>query len=84
VDVQGFAADVHGEDLAAILTELGVKRAHIVAHSAGADAAWFFAVNHPEMVRTLVIKRAAGRGPAGRSAYCSGTDVLRNRYEHRI
>lgn len=49
------AADVHGENLAAILTELGVKRAHIVAHSSGAHAALFFAANHPEMVRTLVI-----------------------------
>jgi non-heme chloroperoxidase len=49
------AADVHGENLAAILTELGVKRAHIAAHSSGAHAALFFAPNHPEMVRTLVI-----------------------------
>ncbi|MBR0739299.1 alpha/beta hydrolase [Bradyrhizobium liaoningense] len=49
------AADVHGADLAAMLTELGVKRAHIVAHSSGAHAALFFAANHPEMVRTLII-----------------------------
>jgi non-heme chloroperoxidase len=49
------AADAHGEDLAAVLAGLGVKQAHIVAHSAGAHAALFFASNHPEMVRTLVI-----------------------------
>ena len=49
------AADAHGEDLAAFLTALGVKQAHIVAHSSGAHAALFFASNHPEMVRTLVI-----------------------------
>ena len=30
------AADAHGEDLAAFLTALGVKQAHIVAHSSGA------------------------------------------------
>ena len=49
------AADAHGEDLTAFLTALGVKQAHIVAHSSGAHAALFFASNHPEMVRTLVI-----------------------------
>jgi pimeloyl-ACP methyl ester carboxylesterase len=49
------AADAHGEDLAAFLTALDVKQAHIVAHSSGAHAALFFASNHPEMLRTLVI-----------------------------
>ncbi|MCG2638488.1 hypothetical protein XI06_07875 [Bradyrhizobium sp. CCBAU 11434] len=49
------AADVHGEDLAALLAALGITSAHIVAHSSGAHAALFFAANHPEAVRTLVI-----------------------------
>jgi pimeloyl-ACP methyl ester carboxylesterase len=56
------AADVHAEDLAAILGELGVKRAHIVAHSAGAHAALFFAFNHPEMVQTLIINEPPATG----------------------
>ena len=56
------AADVHGEDLAAILAGLGVKRAHIVAHSAGAHAALFFASNHPEMVMTLVVNEPPAAG----------------------
>ena len=56
------AADVHGEDLAAILAGLGVKRAHIVAHSAGAHAALFFAFNHPEMVQTLIINEPPATG----------------------
>ncbi|WP_130582340.1 alpha/beta hydrolase [Bradyrhizobium sp. Leo170] len=56
------AADVHGEDLAAILAELGIKRAHIVAHSAGAHAALFFASNHPEMVITLVVNEPPAAG----------------------
>lgn len=56
------AADVHGEDLAAILAELGIKRAHIVAHSAGAHAALFFAYNHPEMVQTLIINDPPATG----------------------
>jgi pimeloyl-ACP methyl ester carboxylesterase len=56
------AADAHGEDLAAILAGLGVRRAHIVAQSAGAHAALFFAANHPEMVRTLVINEPPAAG----------------------
>ncbi|MGX9425256.1 MULTISPECIES: alpha/beta fold hydrolase [Bradyrhizobium] len=56
------AADVHGEDLAAILAELGIKRAHIVAHSAGAHAALFFASNHPEMVISLVVNEPPAAG----------------------
>jgi pimeloyl-ACP methyl ester carboxylesterase len=56
------AADVHGEDLAAILAGLGIKQAHIVAHSAGAHAALFFASNHPEMVKTLIINEPPATG----------------------
>jgi non-heme chloroperoxidase len=69
------AADVHGEDLAAILTELGVKRAHIVAHSSGAHAALFFAVNHPEMVRTLVINEPPAAALLAEAP--GGADVLK-------
>ncbi|MBR0934312.1 alpha/beta fold hydrolase [Bradyrhizobium jicamae] len=56
------AADAHGEDLAAFLTELGIKSAHIVAHSSGAHAALFFAANHPDMVRTLIINEPTATG----------------------
>lgn len=69
------AADAHGEDLAAVLVALGVKQAHIVAHSSGAHAALFFASNHPEMVRTLVINEPpAAALLAGTPA---GTDTLK-------
>jgi pimeloyl-ACP methyl ester carboxylesterase len=69
------AADVHGEDLAVMLTGLGVERAHIVAHSSGAHAALFFASNHPEMVRTLVVNEPPAQGLlAGTPA---GADILK-------
>ena len=69
------AADAHGEDLAAFLAALGIKRAHIVAHSSGAHAALFFAANHPEMVRTLAINEpTAAALLAGASG---GADVLK-------
>src|SRR6185437_3464472 len=69
------AADKHGEDLAAFVTALGVKQANIVAHSSGAHAALFFASNHPEMVRALVINEPpASALIAGTPA---GADVLK-------
>lgn len=49
------ATDAHAEDLAVFLRAIGVPDAHIVAHSAGAHAALFFASRFPEMVRTLCL-----------------------------
>ena len=47
--------DVHGDDLAGLIGGLALDRVHVVAHSGGALAALFFAANHPELVRTLVV-----------------------------
>jgi pimeloyl-ACP methyl ester carboxylesterase len=69
------AADAHGEDLAAALVGLGAKQAHIVAHSSGAHAALFFAANHPEMVRTLVINEPPAA--ALLAATPTGPDILK-------
>lgn len=56
------AADIHGEDLAALVKALGLSRVHVVAHSAGAHTALFFAANHPELVRTLVVNEPNATG----------------------
>lgn len=56
------AADIHGEDLAALIGALGLGRAHVVAHSSGAVAALFFAAAHPEMVRTLALNEPPAVG----------------------
>jgi non-heme chloroperoxidase len=56
------AADIHGEDLAALVTELHLARIHVVAHSAGAHAVLFFAANHPTLVRTLVLNEPPATG----------------------
>jgi non-heme chloroperoxidase len=69
------AADVHGEDLAALLAGLGVTRAHIVAHSSGAHAALFFASKHPELVRTLVVNEPPAAGLLAGTA--EGANVLK-------
>jgi non-heme chloroperoxidase len=58
VDVDGLpdsAADQHGADLEQMVEALGPGPIHLVAHSAGAHAALFFAAKRPDLIRTLVI-----------------------------
>jgi pimeloyl-ACP methyl ester carboxylesterase len=45
----------HGEVLHDLLNDLGVERAHVVGLSGGAIAGLHLAIEHPEMVRTLVL-----------------------------
>lgn len=56
------AADLHAEDLAAIVGALGLGRVHVVAHSSGAVAALFFAAGHPQLVRSLVLNEPPATG----------------------
>jgi pimeloyl-ACP methyl ester carboxylesterase len=45
----------HAADAAAILDHLGVSRAHIAGHSSGAAVATQLALDHPEIVHTLIL-----------------------------
>jgi pimeloyl-ACP methyl ester carboxylesterase len=45
----------HAADAAALLEDLGVRRAHIVGHSTGASIAAQLALDHPEKVHTLAL-----------------------------
>src|SRR5262249_12327797 len=56
------AADLHAQDLAALVSQLSDGPAHTVAHSAGAHASLFFAANHPDKVRTLSINEPPASG----------------------
>lgn len=49
------AADLHAGDLYQLITALHLGPIHLVAHSAGAFAALFFAANRPELVRSLAV-----------------------------
>jgi non-heme chloroperoxidase len=73
--VSDSAADLHAEDLAALIRGLGLPSAHVAAHSAGAYAALFFASRHPELVRTLALNEP----PAGEllASVPGGTDILK-------
>ncbi|WP_029585324.1 alpha/beta fold hydrolase [Bradyrhizobium sp. URHD0069] len=56
------AADAHGEDLAAFVRALGLSKVRIVAHSAGAHAALFFAAMHPDMIVSLALNEPPATG----------------------
>ncbi len=45
----------HAADAAALLSQLGIRRAHVAGHSTGAAIALQLAVDCPEMVHTLVL-----------------------------
>jgi pimeloyl-ACP methyl ester carboxylesterase len=49
------AAELHGRDLERFMDVLGIAKAHIVGHSAGAYAALTFAARKPERFATLVV-----------------------------
>ncbi|MBX6395892.1 MAG: alpha/beta fold hydrolase [Alicyclobacillaceae bacterium] len=50
-----YTLDDHVADLAALLDDLQIHRAHIVGHSMGSFIAQAFAVAHPERCRSLVL-----------------------------
>jgi pimeloyl-ACP methyl ester carboxylesterase len=45
----------NGDDIAAVLRHLGIEKADIAGYSHGADAAIWMAIQHPEMVRNLIV-----------------------------
>jgi len=57
--------EVQADDLAAIIKALGVAPAHIVGHSFGGAVALNLTLNHPELVRTLVLAEPAVSGVLG-------------------
>ena len=56
------AADAHGEDLTAFVRALGFSKVRVVAHSAGAHAALFFAAKNPDMIVSLVLNEPPATG----------------------
>ncbi|MFN2563407.1 MAG: alpha/beta fold hydrolase [Gemmatimonadaceae bacterium] len=50
-----YAANIDAADLAALLQQLRLGPAHLVGASIGGVAALFLAVEHPELVRSLVL-----------------------------
>ena len=50
-----FAVEEHAEDLARLVTALGLGPVHLVGHSSGAWTTLFFASRYPQLVRSMAI-----------------------------
>lgn len=50
---------VDADDLAALIRALDLGRAHLIGHSYGAEIVLRLAVEHPDMIRTLVVEEPA-------------------------
>jgi pimeloyl-ACP methyl ester carboxylesterase len=68
-------------DIAAVLRELGISKAHIVGSSMGAYAALHFGLMYPEMTRSLVVS-GVGSGSAGsdRAAWVAESEANAQAY----
>jgi pimeloyl-ACP methyl ester carboxylesterase len=51
----------NGDDVAAVLRQLKIPKADVAGYSHGADAALRMAIQHPEMVRNLIVISTASR-----------------------
>jgi non-heme chloroperoxidase len=58
-DGTGFGVGSHVADLAALLRQLRLPPVHLVGHSYGGGVVGAFAVEHPSLVRTLVLAEPA-------------------------
>jgi len=54
-DAQTYSPMLHSEDLAALLLQLDLAPAHVVGSSYGAYTALVLALEHPELVRSIVL-----------------------------
>ena len=54
-DESDYSAALHADDLAALMTELGLESAHVVGQSYGAFTGLILAIRHPSRVRSLVL-----------------------------
>ena len=50
-----YSFSQHSEDLAALMSRLGIAKAHLVGTSYGSEVAMVFALEHPEMAASLTV-----------------------------
>ncbi|THB66008.1 MAG: alpha/beta hydrolase [Gammaproteobacteria bacterium] len=53
-----YTFDMHADDIKSLLDELGIKKAHFVGTSYGAECGMVFAIKYPEYVKTLTVSAA--------------------------
>ncbi len=60
-----YTMELHADDLAALLDELGIAQAHIGGISYGAEIGMVFALKYPEKTRSLVLSSAVSQVDPG-------------------
>jgi len=55
----GYTTADHASDLSHLMDALGIRRAHVMGHSFGADIALHFTINYPDPVERLVLVEPA-------------------------
>jgi 3-oxoadipate enol-lactonase len=56
-----YSMEQHADDLAVLLTELGIQKAHIAGISYGGEISMVFAGKYPERVRSLIVSSAVSQ-----------------------
>jgi 2-succinyl-6-hydroxy-2,4-cyclohexadiene-1-carboxylate synthase len=76
VEPSRYSIENSARDLAAILDELGIQRAHVLGYSMGGRVALFFAYKYPQRVNHLLLESASpGIQNPGERAQRAASDV---------
>jgi 2-succinyl-6-hydroxy-2,4-cyclohexadiene-1-carboxylate synthase len=63
--IAAYELDALSDDLYGLLKHLGIERCYLVGHSMGGMVSQLFILDHPEMVRALVLVDTAAEVPEG-------------------
>lgn len=75
-----YSMDLHADDLAALLTGLGYRKAHVAGISYGGEVAQAFALKYPEMTQSLILADTVSEvGPELRVTVSSWLNAARLR-----
>ena len=72
----GFGVEQHAQDAQALLTHLGVERAHVVGHSGGGVIATQLAIQAPSLVRSLALLEPAIIPPEAVAEFIDAEPIL--------
>jgi pimeloyl-ACP methyl ester carboxylesterase len=67
-----YSTKVFAEDIVALMKQLGVESAHLIGHSMGGRVAQVIALDHPELVRSLVLADTGSGNFSGRADFIRG------------
>ena len=73
----------NGDDVAAVLDHLKIAKADVAGYSHGGDAAIRMAIQHPDMVRNLIVISTAASATAGTPKASRGMEAVNGRPRRR-